>query len=222
MYGLTGQGVLLTATWGPGSVLASIEDHLLLSRVFCCSYTMVTTTGHFVGKDTQCCTGMLGERISCQKTSIPAKICTKKEKAVLASGWQMIVNSHQSLWGVCLHFLASNMASHMHCTSFLPCLPTYLPAFPPFFLLSFLPFLSFSACLSFLFGNILTKPTFGLPCLQHYLSSLASSTGHVGRENCLSVFHMDLHLCGHVCLSAWCVEQDTVVWLQVASRSFFN
>jgi hypothetical protein len=58
---------------------------------------VVTTTGHLVGKDAQCCTGMLGERISCQKISIPAKICTKKEEAVLASGWQRIDKSHPSL-----------------------------------------------------------------------------------------------------------------------------
>lgn len=40
---------------------------------------------------------MFRERIFCQKISVPAKIYTKKEKAVLALGWQMTGNMHLSL-----------------------------------------------------------------------------------------------------------------------------
>jgi hypothetical protein len=41
--------------------------------------------------------------------------------------------------------------------------------------------------------------------------------GPRGRENCLSVFHMDLHQCAQLCLSAWRVEQNTVVCLPPSS-----
>lgn len=80
VHGLTGQCVLLAALWGLASVLASIEDHLLLSGASSCSCTVVTTTGHLVGKDAQCCTGMFGERISCQKDQYSCQDVYKERK----------------------------------------------------------------------------------------------------------------------------------------------
>lgn len=94
-------------------------------------------------------------------------------------------------------------------------------------LCSFLPFPSFSTCLSyFLFRNIFPNPTFGSPCCPHCLNPLASSClsfhGLCGRKSWLSLFPMDLYQSGHLCLGACqSVEWSTIGCLQVSGRSLF-
>lgn len=145
-YALTRECVFLAGPRGLASVLASTDVHLLPSRVSC-SYTVVTAAGCLVGKDTQHCSGMFRERISCQKVSISAEIFIKKRKSKLVNDrsrspirqWSVV-----SERCVCISWLLK--CDFNFKGSILPL--SFLLSFSAC-LCSFLPFPSFSTCLSY-------------------------------------------------------------------------